>query len=122
MEYLPFRFFNDPIQVEFNQLPALEKSPPCPQAFIWRHERYIIQESLAEWVDFARRGRMRNNMRPEHAARAALRGSWGVGVFYFRVRIEDGRVFDLYYDRAPQDVDRRKGAWYLDKELKPAES
>jgi hypothetical protein len=60
---------------------------------------------------------MARNMRPEHAAKAAAHGSWGVGQFYFRVRTQQGRIFDLYYDRAPKDVDRRKGAWFLDKEL-----
>jgi hypothetical protein len=48
---------------------------------------------------------------------AESRGSWGVGRFYFRVKLEDGRVFDLYYDRAPQGVDRRKGTWFLFREL-----
>lgn len=110
-------FINEPIEVEFVTPPAFEKSPPCPLAFIWRQERYLVTELLSEWVDFERRGRMRENMRPEHALRARLRGSWGVGQFYFRVRTHSGRVFDLYYDRAPKDVDHRKGAWFLDREL-----
>jgi hypothetical protein len=33
------------------------------------------------------------------------------------VRTSGGRIFDLYYDRAPKDVDQRKGGWFLDKEL-----
>jgi len=67
---------------------------------------------------------MSRNMRPEHAATAERRGSWGVGQDYYRVRTEDGRIFDLYYDRAPKDAGRRKGAWFLEKELaeeQPAE-
>jgi hypothetical protein len=53
------------------------------------------------------------NMRPSHAATAKRRGSWGVGRFYLRVRTESGRVFDLYYDRAPKSIDDRKGVWIL---------
>jgi len=53
----------------------------------------------------------------EHAAVAASRGSWGVGRFFFRVRVENGRLFELYYDRAPKDSGDRKGAWFLRCEL-----
>jgi hypothetical protein len=60
-----------------------------------------------------RRGRMSNNMRPAHASRASRLGSWGVGRFYFRVKVDDGRIFEIYYDRAPADADNRKGAWFL---------
>jgi hypothetical protein len=70
-----------------------------------------------EWHDYRRKGQMARNMRPEHAATAAQRGSWGVGQAYFRVRTDQGRWFDLYYDRAPKGVDERKGAWFLDREL-----
>jgi hypothetical protein len=63
---------------------------------------------------------MAHNMRPSHAARAAGRGSWGVGRHYFRVRASTGQIFDLYYDRAPKSVDERKGAWVLFQEMEPA--
>jgi hypothetical protein len=56
-------------------------------------------------------------MRAEHGAVAESRGSWGVGRFYFRVRTLGGQVFDLYYDRAPKNVDERKGAWFLYREM-----
>ena len=72
---------------------------------------------LSEWVDFTRRGRMARNMAPVHAAVAAERGSLGVGRFYFRVRVETGQVFDLYYDRRINDVDDRLGHWFLYREL-----
>jgi hypothetical protein len=60
-------------------------------------------------------------MRPTHAAAAERRGSWGVGRDYYRVRTDSGRVFDLYYDRAPGSVHDRKGAWFLLRELEPLE-
>ena len=56
-------------------------------------------------------------MRPEHALAAAGRGSLNVGRFYFRVKVDTGQVFDLYYDRAMKNVDDRKGEWFLYREL-----
>jgi hypothetical protein len=112
-------FINEPIAVTYDQPPLLEKTPTCPQAFIWRGETFAIVELCQEWHDYERRGRFARNMQPQHAATAAGRGSWGVGQFYFRVRTAGGRCFDLYYDRAPQDAARRKGGWFLDRELRP---
>lgn len=116
-EYRPVRFINEEVEVFFDRPPVLEKVPHCPKAFVWREERFPIVELISEWHDYQRRGRMGRNMRPEHARTAARRGSWGVGQDYFRVRTEPGRVFDLYFDRAPKNVDNRKGGWFLDKEL-----
>jgi hypothetical protein len=121
MDYKSFRFIGEPIEVCFTQAPALEKKPGCPDGFVWRGEAYTSVEMLCEWHDYRRRGRMARNMQPEHARAAARRGSWGVGQDYYRVRTSEGRIFDLYYDRAPVDVDRRKGSWYLDKELEQVE-
>lgn len=120
MNLKPLRFLGEPIQVHFEQPPTLEKKPGCPDTFIWRERSYQIVEKLMEWHDYRRRGRMAVNMRPEHAAHAAQRGSWGVGRDYFRVRVETGQIFDLYYDRAPKDVDRRKGGWFIFRELEEA--
>jgi hypothetical protein len=116
------RFIAEEIAVEFDRPPALEKKPGCPNRFTWQGEQFEIVEMLQEWHDFRRRGRMAQNMRPAHAAVAEHRGSWGVGRDYFRVRTGVGRVFDLYYDRAPKDAARRKGAWFLYRELPPEEA
>lgn len=113
----PLHFYDDPIEVLFDSLPALEKSPPCPNGFLWRGQTFRVTESISEWVDFARRGRNAKNMRPAHAAVAAGRGSLNVGRFYFRVKVDSGQVFDLYYDRAMKNVDERKGQWFLYREL-----
>lgn len=117
MDLTPLRFIEEPIEVSFDRPPALEKKPPCPNGFTWRDVAYRVVEMLAEWHDYERRGRYARNMQPVHAATAARKGSWGVGQFYFRVRVEDGRVFDIYYDRAPKDADARKGAWFLYREM-----
>lgn len=118
MEYTALHFLDLPITVEFDVPLIREKSPTCPQRFIWNGETYPIDEMLAEWSDFTRRGKMARNMRPSHAAAAAGHGSLGVGRFFFRVRTQGGQIFDLYYDRAPKDAIRRKGEWCLYRELK----
>lgn len=111
------RFIGEPVEVGWEHPPLVEKTPRAPEFFRWGEETFVVEELLAEWRDYGRRGRMASNMRPEHARRAALRGSWGVGRFYFRVRTTGGRVFELYYDRAPTSIDDRKGNWFLFKEL-----
>jgi hypothetical protein len=121
MALSPIRFINQPVEVHFDRPQLLEKTPGCPDRFDWRDEQFQIVELISEWRDYRRQGRMARNMRPEHATKAATHGSWGVGQFYIRVRTQQGRIFDLYYDRAPKDVDRRKGAWFLDKELGEAQ-
>jgi len=113
LQNTPLHFYNESIKVEFLKPPMLEKKPECPHGFFWRDEHYVIIELLSEWVDHHRRGKMQKNMRPEHAALAETRGSWGVGRFYFRVQVEDGRIFDIYYDRAPGKAGEGKGAWYI---------
>ena len=120
MDLPPLHFIDEPVAVEFDRPPLLEKKPVCPDRFVWREETYAITACLAEWADFARRGRMARNMQPEHSQRAGLRGSRGVGRFFFRVRVADGRIFDLYYDRAPQDALRQKGGWTLYREMDEA--
>ncbi len=128
----PQHFIGEPIEVIFDRPPLLEKKPPCPNGFIWQGQTYHIAAELETWHDYERKGRMATNMRPAHAEAAAGRGSWGVGRFYFRVLVEGGRLFELYYDRAPRPVARRskndatdkdrdskqrKGTWFLQSEL-----
>ncbi len=111
------RFIGEEIAVEFDKEPALEKKPHSPSRFVWNEETYHITRTLSEWTDFERRGRMQQNMRPENARRARMKGSWGVGRFFFRVQISDGRIFDIYYDRAPKGTRNRKGSWHLFREI-----
>ncbi len=114
----PLRFVGEEIMVEFDRPPALEKKPGPPERFMWRNRKFGVVEILGEWHDFSRRGRMAHNMRPDHALAAARRGSWGVGRDYFRVRVDTGQVFDIYYDRSPRSACERKGVWYLFREMK----
>jgi len=118
--YQPLHFLDQPIEVIFDTPPALEKSPGCPNGFIWDDKTYRVLEMLALWNDFARRGRMAQNMRPAHAAVASTRGSLNVGRFYFRVKVDTAQVFDIYYDRAMKNVDKRKGQWFVYREMRSA--
>ena len=121
MKTQPSQLIDEPITVDFDTPPTLEKSPPCPQRFIWREQTYNISSVLDEWVDYSRRGRMARNMSQTHLASAARSGSWGVGRFCFRVITDGGQIFEIYYDRAPRDVDNRKGGWYLKGERRALE-
>lgn len=113
MDNEPLKFIDEPIEVHFDVPPMLEKTPPCPNAFTWQGKTLYIEKSLAEWVDYRRRGRSERNMQPAHAQQASRAGSWGVGRYYFRVQVDDGRIFEIYYDRAPGDVNHRKGSWFI---------
>ena len=113
----PIHFLDQPIEVIFRTPPPREKLPHCPDGFIWGEATFQVVETLAEWTDFARRGRVARNMQPAHAAIASRRGSLNVGRFFFRVRVDSGQLFDLYYDRAVKDVDQRKGQWFVYREL-----
>jgi hypothetical protein len=106
-------FIGEPIQTEFSGQPLLIKKAGCPVAFYWRGERFSVTELLAEWHDYSRRGRMADNMTPAHAQAAMRRGSRGVGRDYFTVRAEGGRVFTMYYDRAPRTSSDHAGEWWL---------
>ena len=110
-------FLDEPIEVVFDAAPPYEKKPPCPDGFTWAGRQYRVVERLSEWADFERRGRSSRNMRPAHLQVAASRGSLNVGRIFFRVRVNTGQCFDLYYDRAVKDVDDRLGHWFLYREL-----
>jgi Family of unknown function (DUF6504) len=115
--YQAIHFYDHPIQPIFDTPPAREKTPDCPNGFIWDDKTYRVIEMLSAWSDFVRRGKMANNMRPAHAAVASNRGSLNVGRFYFRVRVDTDQVFDIYYDRAMKSLDERKGQWFIYREL-----
>ena len=125
--YQAIHFFDHPIEVIFDTPPAREKSPDCPNGFVWEEKTYRVVEMLSSWSDFTRRGKMARNMRPAHAAVASSRGSLNVGRFYFRVRAalsssstagqSEPQIFDIYYDRAMKNVDERKGQWFLYREM-----
>ncbi|HBF40349.1 MAG TPA: hypothetical protein DDW19_00775 [Anaerolineaceae bacterium] len=113
METLPFRLIDEPIEVAFSEPPLFEKKPPCPTSFTWQGENYPIIEVIAEWEDYRRKGKMERNMVPGHIRHALRKGSWGVGRFYFRVRVKQGNLYEIYFDRAPESAGDRKGHWFI---------
>ncbi len=122
MEFKSVHFISEFIQVEFNRPPAVEKTPHCPDRFLWGDQSYRVAALVQQWQDFERRGAMGHNMRPSSMKKAVRRGSYGVGRFYFLIRTLDERYFELYYDRAVQSVDHRKGQWVLFREVAPTEA
>jgi hypothetical protein len=118
MNYKPLHFIGAKIEVYFDKEPIYKKKPHCPDRFEWKGQTYQVVEKLSEWQDYSRSGNMVHNMRPANMSKAINRGSWGVGRFYFRVVSRGGQIFDLYYDRAPKDVNDRTGVWFLDREMK----
>jgi hypothetical protein len=118
--YSPIHFIEEPISVFYDEKPIYEKKPTCPNAFVWRGKRFTVVHLISEWRDYSRIGRMSRNMQPQHAAVASIRGSRGVGKFYFRISVEENRIFDIYFDRAPKNVDQQKGTWFLYQELSPS--
>ena len=111
------KFIGEPIRVGFEKEPPLTKTPGCPSWFEWRGETYRVSEVLAEWHAWHRRGTAQAEAAPAQPSELSThRGSWGVGKTFFRVNTEAGRVFVIYYDRAPRSVDDRKGTWLLREE------
>ena len=110
-------FLDQLIEVIFDKPPVYEKTPGCPNGFVWEGKTYRVVEMLSAWSDFTRRGRTARNMQPAHAEAASTRGSLNVGRFFFRVRTDTDQIFDLYYDRAMRNIDERKGQWFLYREL-----
>ena len=60
---------------------------------------------------------MASNMRPAHPHRARLRGSRGVGRFYYRVHVRGGWVYDIYFDRAAGGEDPASAGWLISREI-----
>jgi hypothetical protein len=113
MQTIPIQFIDEPIEVTFSEPPVYEKRPSCPNSFIWRGEHFEVVEVLSEEQDFNRKGKSARNMQPAHLQSATKVGSWGVGRYSFCVIVDGGRIFEIYYDRAPKDAGDRKGHWFL---------
>ena len=114
---IPVQFVGEEIRAQFDVAPMLSKKPGPPCSFHWGQESFRVTETISQWFDYDRKGRMAKNMKDENLRQAERRGSWGVGRYYFRVRTDSDRVFDLYYDRAPKDASDREGHWFLWREM-----
>jgi hypothetical protein len=116
--------YSEEIEVLFELQPLIEKRPGLPYAFTWRGKEYVISELLEEWHDYRPRGRSKSMYEKERGAywvkSAEKRGSWGVGRDCYRVRVDTGEVFDIYYDRKPKGS-KAKGIWVLYRRVKGSE-
>lgn len=112
------RFIGEPIRVGFEKEPLFLKNPSCPSRFEWRGHTFQILEVVAEWRESRRRGRAQEEKEASPLPDVPTqRGSWGVGKTFFQVNTDAGREFVLYYDRAPRNVDDRRGTWLLREEV-----
>ena len=116
-KYVPVQFIGEEITTHFEKSPMYSKKPGPPDMFTWREVVFRVTDTLSTWFDYERKGKAAKNMREENLREAKRRGSWGVGRYYFRVRTDANRVFDLYYDRAPKDAGDREGHWFLWREV-----
>jgi len=116
-KFIPVQFVGEEISAQFDEAPMLSKKPGPPSSFHWGQESFRVTETISQWFDYDRKGRMAKNMKDQNLRQAKRKGSWGVGRYYFRVRTDLDRVFDLYYDRAPKDASDREGHWFLWREM-----
>ena len=64
MTYVPLKFINEEIEALYRIPPTLEKKPGCPDGFVWRNDKYVVDELISEWHVYQRKGRMARNMKP----------------------------------------------------------
>ena len=107
------QFIDEKIDVHYDNEQIRTKTPECPDTILWRGNSYRVTALISQSQNFTRKGRYKRNMKSTHLNRADKKGSWGVGRFSFRVKVESGQIFDIYYDRAPENVSDRKGHWIL---------
>jgi len=110
-------YIGEIIAVGFDNPPLLVKKPECPNTFTWRDDSYHITEVISEWHDFSRTGKYTRNMKSTHLERANIKGTLGVGRFYYRVRTNENRLFEIYYDRSIKNTFETSGLWVLFQEL-----
>lgn len=104
------RFIGEPIAPSFDDTVVVRRLSTL-HGFTWNEQFFPIAEVLRNWREsspprWRRRGK-----------RASLR--WHVSTLgrdYFRVRVADGRIFELFYDRQMLD-NRLSGRWVLWREL-----
>ncbi|MFN8463722.1 MAG: DUF6504 family protein [Anaerolineales bacterium] len=78
-------FLDQPIEVIFDTPPALEKSPTCPNGFVWEGKTYRVTEMLSAWTVQAARKDGAQRLALNTRRLSQNRGSLNVGRFYFRV-------------------------------------
>ena len=96
---------------------AFRQESKMPQFVFLAGKEFHIAELLSNGRIFRVKGKYSRNMKDAHLERAARKGSLGVGRFYFRVRTDELRIFDIYYDRTIKNSIETSGFWVLFQEL-----
>lgn len=103
-------FYSEPITVQFENEPLLEKKPGPPDFFVWRGKSYTIVQVEKEWHKYSKRGKMEEfSSQKKNVSALPRKGSWGVGRDYYRVKTNTGHIFVIYYDRQPKKPKKANG-------------
>lgn len=86
------------IEVTEVEAPAAPGRPPRPRRFRWQGREFQVAGIIRTWQD--RPARARGAVKPYELRFGAPVDE--PGRTYFRLRTEDGSVFDLAYDPEPQ--------------------
>ena len=94
------RFFGQSISVERGG------ETRAPTAFAFGGERHAIARTLASWQDFGfpNDGRRHTWRQRRHRT-------------YYRIETDDGRRFEIYYDRGVSLNSPKHMRWYVSEEL-----
>lgn len=87
--------FVQPIEMTEVETPAVEGEVPTPRTFRWQGRDFTVTAVLKRWQD--QPSRARGALRPREV-RFGAPARAGEGRTYFRVRTQDGAVFDLAFD------------------------
>lgn len=80
------------------EAPSVPGEVPKPRRFRWQGQEFRVAAIIRSWRDQPTKAR--GAVRP-YELRFAATAAADDGRTYFRVRTEDGSVFDLAYDREP---------------------
>lgn len=81
-------------------MPAGVGEPALPRRFVWRRRTYEVREVVRAWNE-------READRTHGSGELYLRKHW------FEVRVGDGSVMKLYFQRQPMSGRAAKSRWWL---------
>ena len=99
---MPDEFISEAIQPDGDSfvLPAAIGEPALPRRFRWRARGFQVRELVRAWKEH-------EADRTHGSGHLYLRKHW------FEVRVEDGSVMKLYFQRQPPSGRAAKSRWWL---------
>jgi hypothetical protein len=88
--------------------PATVGEPTLPQRFTWRKQKFEIREVVRVWKEH-------EPDRTHGSGELYLRKHW------FEVRVDDGSVMKIYFQRQPMSGRSAKARWWLYSLARPGE-